>query len=952
MIRLRLFLLQATMSFVVAHEGMIGAQTSEQLANDLGAQAFVVFQRYCTACHQPPTPEGGLDLTNYSAFVRGGESGKVWNPQQPELGLIWKRLMATDESRMPPATAPTLPANQREILLRWLQEKAPAPQTSVPTVRRRLPPVSPSVTTPIPILAMAIDSQGRWLALGRSNGISIHRLNETGSVVSPPSTQFTSTTGSIHAVLFIPGTDYLCSGSGEPGNYGELTLWDIPKERMLIRWRGHHDAILSLSCNSQGNLLASSSYDHTVIIWDLENQLRLMDNQTAPPVLHTVRVHHGAVHSVSWSPTSNLLASASSDRTVKLIDGHQGIRIDTFSQPSKEQLSVAWSTTGNLLAAAGADMRVRVWDISPTAREGTNRLEYARFAHGAPITNLVFSPSGDLLVSASEDRRVQVWETQTFTPTHLFDRLSDVPSSVIFHPSGRIIYVGCLDGRLYQFDVHSQWAQQLPPHEQLSETPPLDNQFQQQSARRFNEQEPNDVPSEAEAIVAPAEINGVLHQPGDTDHFRLSAKRGDTWIVETAAQQDGSPADTRIQILDRTGNPVLRGWLQAVRDSWINFRPIDSSQLQVRVEFWEEMDLNQYLYMNGEIGKFYRAPRGPDSGYDFYDNRGKRRGYFDTTATAHAKDEPVYIVKPLSPSARLHDNGLPRFPLYYENDDDGERELGSDSRLTFVVPEDGDYIIRISDSRGHGGPAYCYKLFVRPPRPDFSIQLQSPHIKLHRGSAQRLVFQVDRQDHFNVPIELELAHLPEGYTAPPTVLEAGHLTTWSVLCAAQTALPTDDDRWKQVQVLARAAWQGSTLVKTFQPFHKVELLAPAPSIRVSLLADDHEPGSRANILTLSPGGRSSAIIEVDRISHTGDVRFEVDNLPHGVIVDDIGLSGVLVRAGENRRQIFLSARPWVDETERWIFATAQGIGNPASVPIKLVIQRKQLAPESLSSNMP
>jgi hypothetical protein len=79
----------------------------------------------------------------------------------------------------------------------------------------------------------------------------------------------------------------------------------------------------------------------------------------------------------------------------------------------------------------------------------------------------------------------------------------------------------------------------------------------------------------------------------------------------------------------------------------------------------------------------------------------------------------------------------------------------------------------------------------------------------------------------------------------------------------------------------------------------------------------------------------TAKIIVERNGFDGDVKFDVDNLPHGVIVDNIGLSGVLVRANETERQIFLTARPWVPETVRLIHAVAQVQGNQASQPIGL-----------------
>ncbi len=43
---------------------------------------------------------------------------------------------------------------------------------------------------------------------------------------------------------------------------------------------------------------------------------------------------------------------------------------------------------------------------------------------------------------------------------------------------------------------------------------------------------------------------------------------------------------------------------------------------------------------------------------------------------------------------------------------------------------------------------------------------------------------------------------------------------------------------------------------------------------------------------------------------------DVEGLPHGVIVDSIGLNGVQIRAGENEREIFLSCANWVPEQDR------------------------------------
>src|SRR5204862_7568593 len=106
----------------------------------------------------------------------------------------------------------------------------------------------------------------------------------------------------------------------------------------------------------------------------------------------------------------------------------------------------------------------------------------------------------------------------------------------------------------------------------------------------------------------------------------------------------GSPIDTKIEVLQANGKPVERLLLQAVRDSHVTFRSIDSSTDDLRVENWQEMELNQLMYLQGEVCKILRMPQGPDSGFQFYNVGRKRREYLDANSVAHDLEEPAYIV--------------------------------------------------------------------------------------------------------------------------------------------------------------------------------------------------------------------------------------------------------------------------------------------------------------------
>ncbi len=450
------------------------------------------------------------------------------------------------------------------------------------------------------------------------------------------------------------------------------------------------------------------------------------------------------------------------------------------------------------------------------------------------------------------------------------------------------------------------------------------------------EAEPNDVPAQATPITVPSTVGGRIStgKPAvaDNDYFRFDSRAGQTWIIETDAGRRGSPVDTVIEVLDAAGHPVPRVVLQAVRDSYITFRGIDGETRDCRVANWQEMQLNQWLYLNGEVVKLFRSPQGPDSGFLFYEgDAGNRQCYFDTTGIVHAVDEPCYIVEPHPPGAKLVASGLPVFSLNYQNDDDGQRRLGRDSRLTFTAPADGAYVVRVRDARGDGGQRYAYRLTVRPPRPDFNVTLGGANPTVEAGSGKRFSLAVDRIDGFDGEVQIDISDLPEGFRAStPLIIQAGHREAKGVILATPDAQQPSPEALAKIAVRAKAIIDGTEVTKPVNTFGQVKL-APRPKLVVRL-----EPAE----LVIAPGTTISAKLRVERNGHDDLVTFAVENLPHGVIVDNIGLNGVLMPKGENERQIFITADAWVPNSSRFCFAVENQVGNQCSPPVLIHIRRE------------
>ena len=339
------------------------------------------------------------------------------------------------------------------------------------------------------------------------------------------------------------------------------------------------------------------------------------------------------------------MCSSDLDRTVKLWSVATGERLDTLNQSQQELYCVQFSPDGRSVAAAGADNRIRIWAISDTAREGTNPLRVSQFAHELPVIRLAYSPDGRTLASAGEDRLVKIWDAETMRIRATLPPQSDWPVGLAIDAQGARVLVGRLDGSFGRIDIPTepiQVASQISPQ---AEVPPCVDYGPQPTIEQLAtlaEIEPNDQADQAPRLSLPGKATGTIHadatDKSDIDLFRFNAKAGEQWIFETNAARKNSPLDTKLEILSADGKPVPRVLLRAVRDSEIEFRGIDSNQRGARLKNWEEMYLNEYVYINGEVIKHYQQRRGPDADSQFYPENGNRTTFFETSSRAHPLD--------------------------------------------------------------------------------------------------------------------------------------------------------------------------------------------------------------------------------------------------------------------------------------------------------------------------
>ena len=139
----------------------------------------------------------------------------------------------------------------------------------------------------------------------------------------------------------------------------------------------------ALAFSPDSKLLASTSYDHMIYLWDPAT-----GKQVKP-----LKEHTDSVFDLAFSPDGKWLASGGADRTVKLWDVASGKRIHTLGSSTEGVNTVAFHPNGKYVTASGFDRTIRVWDISGS---GDPVEIHSVIAHEEPILRLAYSPDGRL----------------------------------------------------------------------------------------------------------------------------------------------------------------------------------------------------------------------------------------------------------------------------------------------------------------------------------------------------------------------------------------------------------------------------------------------------------------------------------------------------------------------------------------------------------------------------
>ncbi|CAK8568678.1 unnamed protein product [Lathyrus sativus] len=223
--------------------------------------------------------------------------------------------------------------------------------------------------------------------------------------------------------------------------------------------------------SSDGKLLASGGHDKKAVIWYTDSL-----KQKA-----TLEEHSSLITDVRFSPTMPRLATSSFDKTVRVWDvDNPGYSLRTFTGHSASVMSLDFHPNkDDLICSCDGDGEIRYWSINNgscvrVSKGGTTQMRfqprlgrylaaaaenivsildvetqacrYSLKGHTKTIDSVSWDPSGELLASVSEDS-VRIWTLGTGNEGECVHELSCNGSkfhSCVFHPTyPSLLVIGC-----------------------------------------------------------------------------------------------------------------------------------------------------------------------------------------------------------------------------------------------------------------------------------------------------------------------------------------------------------------------------------------------------------------------------------------------------------------------------------------------------------------------------
>jgi WD40 repeat protein len=185
------------------------------------------------------------------------------------------------------------------------------------------------------------------------------------------------------------------------------------------------------------------------------SEIEVWDASTLKQVA-VLKGHTDQVNRVRWSPDGSMLASASSDGTVRIWESRRRTTLMTFQGPNSTMdnpaLCVTWSPDGKRVVAGYGNGAVSIWHLQTRQGRLLEGLQATDMSTKA-VWGIAWAPDGRLLVGGSEQGIVEVWEVRSGQELTTLQGHAFKVWDTAWAPDGKLIASAGKDGTVHLWGV-------------------------------------------------------------------------------------------------------------------------------------------------------------------------------------------------------------------------------------------------------------------------------------------------------------------------------------------------------------------------------------------------------------------------------------------------------------------------------------------------------------------
>ncbi|MGY8652723.1 MAG: c-type cytochrome domain-containing protein [Verrucomicrobiia bacterium] len=400
-----------------------------------------ILRNRCLKCHNANDVKGGLDLSSFSAALRGGAGGEILNGGDPEGSKLFNVVTQAEEPTMPPNSGP-IAAGEIDILRKWIAgglletSGSKAIKSNKPKMdlavgagdigKPKGPPAMPKDWLLEPfvrternnaILTMAHSPWAPLVALGDEKQVLLYNTDSLELAGVIPFAE-----GFPTDIKFSRNGKLLLVGGGYGAQVGLVAVYDVASGERVIQVGDEFDSVLAADISADQKFIALGGPSKLVKVY----------STVSGEQIHSMKKHTDWITAAEFSPDGKLLATGDRGGGVLVWDSASGENLYVLRGHRGPIRSVSWRADSDVLISASEDASVKMWKVEDEALVKTWN------AHGGGTLFARYALNGNI-VTAGRDSNFATWTGAGATQKKI-KAIADLPVSVTFnHDAKRII---------------------------------------------------------------------------------------------------------------------------------------------------------------------------------------------------------------------------------------------------------------------------------------------------------------------------------------------------------------------------------------------------------------------------------------------------------------------------------------------------------------------------------